>query len=209
MNSFLELAKGRRSVRLYRPEPVPPLVIRRLLEAARSAPSGLNVQPWEFVVVTDETLRAQVGRNAFYYGIYSPHVGRAPVIIAVCMNRRRGPFARDDCCIAATHLLLAAADLGLGACWVGGLRREAVRRSLGVPEGMQVLCLVTVGYPAEKPRPTPRRDLASMVHWNGWQSRRPRSGARSWGPLSVLGHFLRVQMLALRRPKGKETPPHK
>lgn len=202
VTAFVELARRRRSTRSFRADPVPPYVLERLVEAARWAPTGMNMQPWEFVVVTDRTLCRRLGRNAFYCGIYSAHVGAAPAIIAVCMNKRRGPFVRDDCCAAATCILLAAADMGLGACWVGGIRKEAIAEILGLPRHMEVLCLIPVGYPADRPSPPPKRPLLSLLHWNGWRSQKPRDAATAWGPLSVLLRFLKAQ-LAILWPRKK------
>jgi len=196
MQSFAELAARRRTVRRYRPDPVPREDIEAILEAARWAPSGMNMQPWEFVVVTDEQTRRELGELARYYVIHSQHVGRAPVVIAVCGRKRRSPFARDDCIFAGANILLAAADRGLGTCWIGGFKEEKVKELLRVPRSMTIVGLVTLGYEDSETKPPPRRELSEMVHWEAYGSaERPRrlSDLRRWGPQTVLRKFLREQ----------------
>ena len=197
MTAFLDLAKSRRSVRRYRPDPVPEELIEQVLEAARWAPSGMNMQPWEFVVITDEDLKRQVGRQAVFYGMRSQQVHEAPVVIAVCGHHRRGPFVRDDCMFAGANLMLAATDLGLSTCWVGGFHEEPIKQILNVPNEVSIVGLVTLGYAQGDTTPPPKRDLSSMVHWQYYETpsaeQRLRE-VRRWGPLSVLGRLLRQQL---------------
>ena len=197
MKSFLNLAKTRRSVRNYRPAPVPQELIEEVLQAARWAPSGMNMQPWEFVVITEEEIRREVGRHAVFFGLRSQQVYEAPVLIAVCTHQRRGPFVRDDCIFAGANLVLAATDLGLGTCWVGGFREPAIKQILGIPGDMSLVGLVTLGYAQGETTPPPKRDLASMTHWQHYQTpsagQRLREGRR-WGPVSVLWCLLRRQL---------------
>ena len=197
MKSFLNLAKARRSVRNYRPGPVPQELIEEVLQAARWAPSGMNMQPWELVVITEEEIRREVGRHAVFFGLRSQQVYEAPVLIAVCTHQRRGPFVRDDCIFAGANLMLAATDLGLGTCWVGGFREPPIKQILGIPDNMSLVGLVTLGYAQGETTPPPKRDLASMVHWQHYQT--PSAGqrlteGRRWGPLSVLWRLLRRQL---------------
>lgn len=197
MKCFLDLAKSRRSVRRYQAAPVPEEVIEKVLEAARWAPSGMNMQPWEFIVVTDEELRRQVSKHAVFYGMRSQQVHQAPTLIVVCGHHRRGPFVRDDCIFAGANLMLAATDLGLSTCWVGGFREELIKQILNVPDEVSIVGLVTLGYAQGDTPPPPKRDLPSMVHWQHYEP--PSAGqrlreVRRWGPLSVLWQFLRQQL---------------
>lgn len=197
MKSFLDLAKARRSVRNYRPELLPQELIEQVLEAARWAPSGMNMQPWEFIVVTDEELRRQVGRHAVFYGMRSQQVHEGAVLIVVCGHQRRGPFVRDDCIFAGANLLLAATDLGLSTCWVGGFREDPIKQILNIPDGISIVGLVTLGYAEDEPTTPPKRDLGSMVHWQHYETPSARQRlrqARRWGPLSVLRRLLRQQL---------------
>lgn len=196
MRSFDELAATRRTVRRYRPDPVPREAIEAVLEAARWAPSGMNMQPWEFVVVTDEETRRELGDLARYYVIHSQHVGAAPVVIAVCGRKGRGPFVRDDCIFAGANILLAAADRGLGTCWIGGFKEEKVKQLLRIPRSMTIVGLVTLGYEDGKTKPPPRREVPEMVHWEAYGSAEKAlrlRDLRRWGPQSVLRKFLAEQ----------------
>ena len=201
MKTLLDLAKARRSVRRYRPDPVPNELVEQVLEAARWAPSGMNMQPWEFVIVTDEELRRQGGQHAVFYGMRSQQAHEAPVVIAVCSHRRRGPFVRDDCMFAGANLMLAATDLGLSTCWVEGFHEEPIKQILNIPNEVSIVGLVTLGYAQGDITLPPKRDLSSMVHWQHYET--PSAGqrlreVRRWGPLSVLERLLREQLRVRR-----------
>ncbi|MDI9502920.1 MAG: nitroreductase family protein [Bacillota bacterium] len=176
-----EIMKSRRSVRKYTDEPVTDAAIRELLEAARSAPSGHNLQPWRFVVVRDEHTRQQLAacnHNQMF-------MADAPVHIVVAAYPRLKedetiPFVDEaspehgvkqgirDGAIAATHILLQAETMGLGACWCGWHTQEEVRAVLHIPEGLYVVGIIPIGHPAETPEPRPRKELDELVHWEMW-----------------------------------------
>ena len=119
--SFLELARKRYSVRAYKPDPVEDEKLQQVLEAARLAPSACNLQPFQFIVIHTR------GREAELRRIYSSSwFVQAPIVICACgmpsqsWRRRDGKNYCDvDVTIAMDHLILAAADLGLGTCWIG------------------------------------------------------------------------------------------
>lgn len=191
MGAFLELARRRRSVRAYRADPVPGELIEQVLEAGRWAPSAVNIQPWEFIVVTDPALKAAVGRQARYFGVGWPHIHQAPVLIAVC-GRQLTQFTRDDCIFAAANLMLAATDLGLGTCWIGGFTEATLKELLSIPDGYVLPGFCTLGYPAGETPAPPKRALRELVHYDGFQGRHGSVG-RWWGPLEVVGRLLRLQ----------------
>ena len=141
-----------------------------LLKAAMAAPSACNQQPWEFVVVTDPDVLKELSRCSPYAGC----IGRAPLGIAVCMRTEglRAPdYAQIDASAATENLLLEAAELGLGAVWLGIApvpeRMEAVRRVIGAPETIQPFALVACGYPDKPVSPANRYDPA-RVHYEKW-----------------------------------------
>jgi nitroreductase len=203
VESFLELAKRRRSVRAYRPDPVPAELVQELLEAARWAPSAINSQPWEFIVATDAGVRAAVCDGARMLGMRWPHIAQAPVLVVVC-TRKMTPFSRDDGIFAGANLMLAAADRGLGTCWIGGFHEATVRKLLGVPEGLIVVGLCTVGYPARETVAPPRRELAEMAHAETYSGN--KSGLRRLaGPLEAAWRILRLQLRRRRLSKETET----
>jgi len=159
---MLDLIKKRRSLRLYTPEPLSDVDIRALLEAAMAAPSANNSQPWEFVVVTDQGLRQQLAETHNWSGMCAS----AAAVFVICGDPARSDHWVQDCSAATENLLLAATALDLGAVWIGiypRAEREAhVRRTLGIPENIGVLCLVPVGHPAETKPPRTQYDEARV-----------------------------------------------
>ncbi len=170
-SSFLELARRRVSVRRFRPDPVPDGLLDQVLEAARLAPSAKNLQPWHFIVVRDPARRAALGR-AYPMEWFT----QAPVIIAVCVEpakawrRRQDGYcsAEVDGAIAMDHLILCAADLGLGACWIGAFDPQPAREALGLPLGIELLALTPLGFPDDAGRPKIRKELRDIRHDEHW-----------------------------------------
>ncbi|MFO8063480.1 MAG: nitroreductase family protein [Spirochaetota bacterium] len=155
-----EAVRTRRSVRRFSETPVAQDVLERVLEAARLAPSAKNLQEWRFVVVREERTRRQLAQAASGQRF----VGDAPVVIACCAetNHRRMRCGFEsfliDTAIATDHLTLAAAAEGLGTCWIGSFDPERVRMILGIPEEVEVVELLPLGYP-EDGGPTSKRRL--------------------------------------------------
>jgi nitroreductase len=178
---FQVLLEGRQSVRRYQQRPIPESDILSLVEAARLAPSAENAQPWRFVAVMDPAARDALARASFS-GIFSRtrFAAEAPLVVAVCAERatlvEAGKAIKDramyqlDCGIAGEHLVLRAAELGLGTCWIGWFNRRAARRALKAPFHVQVVCLIAVGYPltGAEPRRRVRRPLSSMLWKDRW-----------------------------------------
>lgn len=166
-----EALYGRRSIRQYQQErPVERKKLVKLLQAAMAAPSACNIQPWEFVVVSEPEgmagLRATIGDNGDY---------NAPAAVVVCGYPALIPWEGDeglaDCSAAIENMLTAAAPLGLGTVWIGGFDRTAIRQLLGIPEEAVPLGIVYVGYPAESHAPrTQYREAA--VHWQVYDQAR-------------------------------------
>lgn len=151
---FMDVVPKRRSIRRYRADPVPDALVERLLEAARLAPSGGNRQPWHFVVVKNSEVRRSLGLPNW--------AAEAPVVIVVCTESS----LPTDAAIAFEHILLAAADTGLGTCWMGLWGHgDLVKRALGIPDTVRVLGATPLGYPDEIPAPKPRKSLPEIVHY--------------------------------------------
>jgi nitroreductase len=166
-----EAIRVRKSVRSYLDKPVEPELLDRVLEAARLAPSARNDQEWRFVVVTDADKRRRLATEASKQAF----MAEAPVIIAACAETdgrvmRCGQTAYPiDVAIAVDHLTLAAAALGLGTCWIGSFDPAATRRILGIPEEIQVVELLLLGYPREPaPVAKSRLPLSRIVHRERW-----------------------------------------
>jgi nitroreductase len=168
MKDILDTIFSRRSIRVYDSKKLDKKTIIKLLEAAMAAPSASNSRPWEFVVVTDEE-KINFFRSKMKYGNYN-----ASAIIIVCgntaiaQNDSAQRFWVQDCSAATENLLVAAAGLGLGTCWVASYPKEdvmkIVRETLGIPEGVFPLNLLYVGYPAEEKAARTQYD-EKRVHW--------------------------------------------
>jgi nitroreductase len=130
------------AVRSYQDKPVPDAVVRRIVEAGRLTGSGMNQQPWHFIVVRDrETLR-RLGSLASS----GPYVAQAPLAIVVVTDKSR--FAVSDASRAIQSMLLAAWGDGVGSNWVGFAGLEKVKAVLEIPAGLEVLAILPFGYPA-------------------------------------------------------------
>jgi len=166
-DALLALIKRRRSIRRYRPDPVTEAMIAQLLEAGRWAPSATNRQPWIFIVIRDEAIRRQVAQYAAFYFVRWAHVAEAPVLIALCGDARspaHRQYLHEDIGLAGMQIMLQAAALGLGSCWVGGVDRPAISAILKLPAGIELIGLLTIGFPAEEPPPPARKPLAALVY---------------------------------------------
>ena len=151
MGSFIELCQQRRSIRKYTSQPVEQEKIDYMLRCALMAPSGKRLNPWEFVVVRDEAkLRAMEGCRTYGSGMFK--TAMAAIVVAVDANVTDTWMA--DGAIAAEHLLLAAEEQGLGACWCQVYQREGAEELIkglcGIPAEMTVLCVISVGYKDEE-----------------------------------------------------------
>jgi nitroreductase len=165
---FMEVVQRRRSIRRYRPDPVPQSKLDHILEAARLAPSWANGQCWRFIVVTDPKVKQAIARAG------NEWIEHAPVIIAACADPKKSGLKGDqhyyllDVGIAMEHLVLAAAEQGLGTCWIGWFDERKARRALGVPKGIRVVATTPLGYPDEDPAARPRRSLGEIVSRDRW-----------------------------------------
>ncbi|HDZ36562.1 MAG TPA: NAD(P)H nitroreductase [Thermococcus sp.] len=155
---FFEVLRKRRSIRRFQDKPVPREIIEKLLEAAFLSPSSFNKRPWHFIVVDEgEKLLALSKAKLGAAGLAT-----APLAIVVTADESRSDVWVEDASIAAEHIQLAAFDLGLGTFWVQIRNRmhdesktaeDYVRELLKIPENYRVLCIIGVGYPAEKKEP--------------------------------------------------------
>jgi nitroreductase len=167
----MEALLTRRSIRQYEDKPVPEEMIRQILEAAMMAPSALNAQTWQFVVITE---RARLDAIAEVH----PYVKMAlqvPVGVLVCGDLTKEKFPGywvQDCSAAMENLLLAAHGLGLGSVWTGIYpmeeRMAAYRAIAGLPEHIVPFGFAPIGWPAQQPK-SPSRFQPERVHYNTFQ----------------------------------------
>lgn len=152
---FSALAKARFSVRSFSEKPLKEEELNAVLEAGRCAPTACNYQPQKIYVLKSEKAIAAIRaitRCAF----------NAPVVLLVCGDTAvswKNPFSKHDsmdadCSIVATQMMLKAAELGLGTTWVGYFDPEKVREAFSLPEGVEPLCLLPIGYPASDAVPS-------------------------------------------------------
>jgi nitroreductase len=161
MKTAIEVMHSRRSIRTYTAQPVDRATIEEIVNCARLAPTAMNDQPWEFVVVTEKSSLARI-----------PHLlGHAEFVanaaFCVLVLARQSSCAVEDCCAATENLLLAAEAHSLGACWVAGAPQPyapVVAKAFGAPSTYTLISIVSVGHPAESPS-IEKRPLAGVLHW--------------------------------------------
>ncbi len=179
---FLELAKLRKSIRGYSDGHIKESTLRYILECARMAPSSANKQVWRFIVVQNKELREEIVKACPFFNKF---MASASVIIVACAA---GPSSRHndqdyylvDVAIAMEHLVLAAAEQGLGTCWIAAFDGIRVKEALGMPEKARVVAITPLGYPAgEKLLPKAmgfitklrgRKKLGEIAFRDKWES---------------------------------------
>ncbi len=162
---FERLIRARYSVRAYRHDPVAEDKLARVLEAARLAPTAANRQPFRILVIPT------VGREVELERVYPrPWFVQAPLVLAACgvpsesWVRRDGKLYADvDVTIAMDHLILAAANEGLGTCWIAAFDPVAAREVLHLDASLEPLIFTPLGYPADSPRPKQRKALGELI----------------------------------------------
>jgi nitroreductase len=167
---FNELIQQRYSVRAYKPDPVEEDKLQLVLEAARLAPTAANRQPFQLIVIH------AAGREVELRRIYHREwFSQAPLVIGICGIPGQAWVRRDgqnyhyvDTAIAMDHLILAAANLGLGTCWVAAFNIDAAREVLGLPEEAVPIAFTPLGYPADHLGLKERKPLAALVRYERW-----------------------------------------
>jgi len=161
MDALLAL-KTRRSVRSYKPDPVPSKMIEDIVDCGRLAATARNRQPWEFVAITDGPVRRQLA-ELIETGRF---LAEAPAGIAVfCKDTK---YFIEDGSAAIENILVAARAHGLGSCWVAGDKKpyaETVCQMLQVPVGFKLIGIVALGYATDTPLTPPKRPLSEVLHW--------------------------------------------
>ena len=162
MMDAIEALRTRRSVRKYKADPVPKGIVEDIVDCGRLAASAINIQPCDFVAVTDPELRSRLAKTTDH----GPFIADAPVCIVVLA--RDGKYYLEDGCAATQNMLVAARAHGLGTCWVAGDKKpyaDPIRDMVGAPSDYKLICLVALGYPEEIPSPA-KRPLSEVLHWD-------------------------------------------
>jgi nitroreductase len=163
MDSFLDLVRKRRSIRTYKPDPIPDEHIDKIIEAGRLAPSWANKQCWRFILVADPEKKKAMEPDRDW-------ITTAPVILVLAADPASSGVKADqqyyllDVGICMEHMILQAAELGLGTCWIGWFDEQTVRRALNVPSSLRVVAFTPIGYPAEeKGQVSDRKPTATIL----------------------------------------------
>jgi len=184
MNETIKVIKSRRSIRKFKPDPIPEEYLEEILECAILAPNARNQQKWHFTVIQNKEIIAKMTsilrENLLKSGIdflverakdpnFNPF-GGAPVVILITADKS-ARFVEFDCAAAAENIMIAAESLGLGSHVMAMTEfifmsdeGKNLKKELGVPEGYEHICTVALGYKDENPQPKPRRkDVINFV----------------------------------------------
>ncbi|WP_240911649.1 nitroreductase family protein [Thermococcus sp. LS1] len=162
----MEAIEGRRAVRRFQEREVPLEDLKKILEAGIWAPSGSNVQPWEFIVVRERD-------NIERVKLVSPGLfGNPSTVVVLCINtklaKRGGKLGEEsalmDISMAAQNMMLAAYSMGIGSCPVLSFNKTALKELLNIPEHVEPVLILIFGYPRVWPKPPRRRPLKEVVH---------------------------------------------
>jgi nitroreductase len=172
--NFQNLLEHRYSVRDYKPNKVDPIILNQILSAAQFAPTAANRQPFKLIVIHTE------GKAEEIYRIYDRKwFSDAPILICACGIPELGWVRGDgksyvdvDVAIVMDHISLAAADLGLGTCWVASFDVEAAREIFRIPPSAEPIVFMPLGYPAGTAGEKERKTLDELISLETWDAGR-------------------------------------
>lgn len=166
-SDLFDIIKTRRAIRAYvEGKKIPDEHLKLILEAGIWAPSGSNIQPWEFILVNDD-------KNVMKVKMLTPGMFSTPsTIIILCVNKQRSAkggkmgdsMAIMDLSMAAQNMMLMAHCLGIGSCPILSFSKEGLKELLDIPEHIEPVMLLALGYPKVRPKPPRRRPLQEVVH---------------------------------------------
>lgn len=167
---FFEVVRKRRSIRVFKDQPVGDDQLQRILEAVNQAPSAGNLQAYEVYVVRGAAQRSALAKDAGD----QEFLAQAPVVLVFCAHagraevrygqRGRELYSVQDAAIACTYAMLAATALGLSSVWVGAFDEEAVASAIVAPRGQRPVSMLPIGHADEAPARSVRRELSDLVH---------------------------------------------
>jgi nitroreductase len=172
-----EAIKGRRSIRKYKPDPVPEEVLQKVMEAVRWAPSWANTQCWEIIVVKDPTMKAELVRTLSKTNPALSSMTDVPIVLVLCGKKgvsgfkkgeaatMRGDWLLFDTGLAMQTLCLAAHGLGLGTVVIGLFDHKKAAEILGVPDKVEVVAMTPLGYPAVLESAPKRKEVSEFVYY--------------------------------------------
>lgn len=164
----LDAIARRVSCRTFQDRSIPRQVLEKLVDAGRRAPTARNVQPVEFVVLTNRDRLADIAAQTDY----GRFIANAPACIVVFSKETK--YFLEDGSAAVENILIAATALGLGACWVAGDKKvhaETIRKKLNAPDHYKLIALLPVGYPDKSREPHEKRPLNQVLHWEEFHAK--------------------------------------
>ena len=158
----------RRTCRKFRKDPVPEAVLHKIIDAARYAPSSCNLQLWDFLVVNDDAVKAEVAEETRYI-----HLAPVGIFVSYGNNYTRENYAWVQSAAASIqNMMLMAHSMGVASCWVDTLGDvDRIRRILGLPPEREILALVLFGYPELVPKAPRRREIEILMHYDHYKGR--------------------------------------
>ena len=173
----MEAIKERRSIRKYKPDPVPEEALQKVLEAVRWSPSWANTQCWEVIVVRDPNMKSELTNAFTATNPARSSITEAPLVVVLCGKKgvsgfkkgeaatAKGDWLMFDTGIAMQTLCLAAHSLGLGTVIVGMFDHQKAGQILGVPENAEVMAITPLGYPISQGAPPKRKEISEFVFY--------------------------------------------
>ncbi len=163
---LMEAITTRRSIRQFSGQLVEEWKLNMALDAARWAPSSMNSQPWEFIVIRERNALERIAEES----TYGKHIARAPLAVAFVTDPSKSTWHEVDGALATQNFSLAAWSLGLGTCWTGAMNREKVKEILGIPAEKNLLTVLPVGYPSEGGW-AHREEISPLLHFEKYGHR--------------------------------------
>ncbi|MCX7943795.1 MAG: nitroreductase family protein [Deltaproteobacteria bacterium] len=169
--SVKDIILSRRSIRAYKPDPIPKEDLDELLLCLQNAPSASNRQPWKFIIVSDHNLKTKIAELCFK----QMFIAEAPYILvgvgnAVDAWRGKGTYVKNweivDVAIALDHFTLVAWEKGIGTCWIGAMNDREISELLGIVEPWHIIALMPFGYPREIGNPRGRKPIEQIISYN-------------------------------------------
>jgi nitroreductase len=176
MAEFMDIIRGRRSIRKYQDKEVPEQLLNQVLEAVRWSPSWANTQCWEVIVTKDSGLKQQLQATLSKGNPATNAMVEAPLVLTICgklessgyyknqVTTKFGDWFLFDLGIATQSLCLAAYNVGLGTVIAGLFDHDKVKEVLGVPAGYEVVVMIPLGYPAKESGAPKRREISEFTH---------------------------------------------
>jgi nitroreductase len=147
------IIRTRRSIRRYKPLPIPMDILKQIVSDATLAPSAGNNQPWEFIIVTEEINRKIIFDNIYWLtSAGKPPKDKQPqAYIIVLGNPQISKEYIYDCSAAIQNILLSTWGYGIGSHWIGSINRDEIYKNFGIPQNLKIVAIISLGYPDEEP----------------------------------------------------------